>query len=352
MILEKLLLTIGATLLSGASLNEPQRALDEETNFTLYNGTEYDLRFENNYNDEVYIVPANTSLAINNTYHDANDWYVYMREDWDNADALWYECLDSIGLPATPEWQYAQFEWQSYFNVKGLISTAHGIGVYDYQYYDNQDLYIDPAKWGGIAKGISDFQGYSRITPENVSNVKIYKENGTYNTATAIYFARTSYEESFNYATIVFAVINNQNVMLANNFGYRENILNGSPGPADPKAIQPYLTYYNGWTNRVNLGTAELVKGAESYPTTGYMPLGYPDLTDVAIGYIAIGADSAANTTYALTAGFTFAYMAFSAIAPLFDFIVFPGVSIGLLICIPLIMTLMFAIIKLIKKGG
>ena len=95
-----------------------------------------------------------------------------------------------------------------------------------------------------------------------------------------------------------------------------------------------------------------VVKAAESYPNTGYMPYGYPNLTTEAIGYIAIGADSEANTTYALTAGFTFAYMAFSAIAPLFDFIVFPGVSIGLLICIPLIMTLMFAIIKLIKKGG
>lgn len=352
MIFDKLLLTIGATLLNGAVLNEPMRANEPETNFTLYNGTPYNLMFSHAYMEEQWIVQAHTSLAINQTYHASDDWYVLMKEDWDSVEAVWYECLDGIGLPATPNWTYIPYVWQSQFNVQGIISTAHGIGVYTYQYYDNQDLYIDPNQWGGIGKGINDFTGTIKLTPDNVSNIKIYKENGTYNTATAIYAARTSYQESFNYATIVYAAINGQNIMMANNFGYKQNIVSGGPAPADPMAIQPYLTYYNGWMNRVSLGTAELQKGAESYPTTGYMPYGYPHLSDDAIGYIAIGADSETNTTYALTAGFTFAYMAFSAIAPLFNFVIFPGVTIGLLITIPLIMTVMFAVIKLIKKGG
>lgn len=352
MVLDKLLLTFGLTLLNGAVLNEPMRANESDPNFTFYNSTPYELKFVDGYSDDEYIVPSNTSLAIEHTYHNANDFYVYMKEDWDEAETLWYECLDSIGIPATPDWNYQQDEWNSYFNVQGLISTAHGIGVYKYEYYSNQDLYIDPNKWGGIAKGINDYNGNFRITPENTSNVKIYKENGTYNTATKIYAARTSFDESFNYATIVYAVINNQNVMLANNFGYKETIINGAPSPADPKAIQPYLTYYNGWTNRVSLGNAELQKAAESNPNTGYMPLGYPYLTDVPIGYIAMGDSTESETSTVLMAGFTFAYWAFTAIAPIFSFVVFPGVSIGLLICIPLIMTLMFAVIRIIKKGS
>lgn len=345
-------MTVGLTLLNGAVFNEPMRANEPETNFTFYNSTPYDLKFVDGYSDDEYIVPSQTSLGINHTYHNANDFFVYMKENWDDADALWYECLDTIGLPSSPSWNYHDEEWMSYFNVQGLISTAHGIGVYKYEYYDNQDLYINPSEWGGIGKGINNYNGSFRITPQNVSSIKIYKENGTYNTATAIYGARISYEESFNYATIVFAVINNQNVMLANNFGYKESVFNGAPAPADPKAIQPYLTYYNGWTNRVSLGNAELQKGAESYPNTGYMPYGYPYLTDEPIGYIAMGENTESETTTVLMAGFTFAYWAFTAIAPLFSFVVFPGVSIGLLICIPLIMTLLFMVIKLIKKGG
>lgn len=352
MLIDKLLLTFGLTLANGLVLNEPLRASDPDYNFTFYNATDYDLKFVDGFSDDEYIVPSNSSLAIKHTYHAANDFYVYMEEDWDDADAMWYECLDSIGLPATPEWGYSGDDWMSYFNVQGLISTAHGIGVYKYEYYNNQDLYIDPTKWGGIAKGTNDYVGQFKLTPDNVSNIRIYKENGTYNTATAIYAARTSYDESFNYATIVFAIINNQAILLADNFGYKETIVSGGPGPADPKAIQPYLTYYNEWTNRVSLGYAELQKAAESYPKTGYMPYGYPYLTDKAVGYIAIGENSEADTQYALLVGFTFSYWAFTAIAPIFSFIVFPGVSIGLLICIPLIMSLLFAVIRLIKKGG
>lgn len=351
--LDKLFILTTLCALQGpiTDIREPMRA-NTIQDFTIYNATNYEILVQNAYSDDEYIVPAKTNLQVNLVYNQPNDLAVYIKEDWDSLQKpLWYECLDSIGQPTYPNWQYAQWQWQSYFIVQGLNSTSNGLGIYEEEYISNtQSYYIAPYTWGGISKGQSNWTNTISLLPATGMNPRIHKKDGSYMTASNIQVRRSNIETNVNYATLVYATINGTYFNIANNFGFKEQTFTGFPTPQADTDLQPYLLYYNDWTNEVTFYNTPMPKAAEANPNTGYEPMRYL-ITDNP-GYLGYSAQSQEDTAYALTAGFTFAYMAFTAIAPLWGYKVFPGVSIGLLICIPLLISLVFAVIKLIKKGG
>lgn len=350
--LDKLFILTTLCALQGpiTDIREPMRA-NTIQDFTIYNATNYEIMVFNLYDDAEYIVPAKTNSIVDLQYNHPDDLLVYIHEDWDTIPTLWYECLDSIGQPTYPNWEYNNDEWVSKFRVQGLISNSNGLGIYEEKYIPNtQTYYIAPYTWGGISKGLSDWTGTNTILPTNGMNPRIHKKDGSYMTASNIQVRRTNIETNVNYATLVYATINGTYFNLANNFGFKEQTFTGFPSPQADTDLQPYLLYYNDWTNEVTFWNTQMPKNAESDPNTGYVP--FKNLVTDNPGYLGYSEQSTEETMYALTAGFTFAYMAFTAIAPLWGYMVFPGVSIGLLICIPLLISLVFAVIKLIKKGG
>ena len=226
-----------------------------------------------------------------------------------------------------------------------------GFGIYTTQYTDTTvNYYIDAVKWGGIAKGANDFTGSITIT--NGLEVKITKQNQTQNIVTDLKVVR--YNSNFkdpNYATMVYGTINGELVNIANNFGYTEYIMSALPIPNEETQLQPYLLYYNDFTNKINFTYQPLPKTAEINPQTGY-GTSTTYLSTREVGYLVYTPGGSEEAQTALTTGFMLAGLAFAVLEPLFGYMLFPGISIGLLFTIPLLMSLVFAIIKIIKKGS
>lgn len=354
--IKELLLAFAITTASGSGLldvREPSRANDEEFNFTLYNGTPYELLFINGYSDEEFIVEPEMNTKINYTFHSSTDWAVYMKEDWDSITAdLWYECLDSISQPSTPNWQYAQWEWESYFIVQGMTSNTHGLGVYEQRYLPrNTDFYIDTSLLGGVTHGISDWTGTIDLIPQNTT-IRIFKDDQTYSELTNLKMRRMNVEMATSYNVCIYSEVgSNNNLMIANNTGYNREYFQGFSTLSDPSKIQPYIKYYNHYTNRIRFISGEYPKSAEVNPATGYEPLSIWGLTESVTGYVGYSTGGVDEAIVSITTGMTFVATSFITISQFFGYMIFPGISLGLLLCIPLILQLIFVIIRIIKKG-
>lgn len=347
------LLTLTICALSGAGsldIREPSRA-NNEPNFTLYNDSGYTIQAYCSSQDEEYLIETGDKLSLFYTYH-ADDWKIIVEGYWDDFNSMWFEVLDSISTPQYPEWDYNAAANQSYFSVTGQTSVATGIGIYKVRYFDpTTDYYIDPTTWGGIQKGQRDWRGEISIVPQNANNIRIYKDDGTYNTATELKVKRAPVDDkSTLYASLVYAKISGAYINIANNYGFTDLSVGYAPLPTDITKYQPYLLYQNHYTNKVRLINCEMTKSPEQYPDTGYQPgVGY--LSEENPGYLTYQESGQTEGFDALAKGFELVMNSFAAVAPIFSYMVFPGITVGFLFLIPLLITLTFAMIKLIKKG-
>lgn len=351
MFLDKLFILTALCALQGTitDIKEPNRALDEP-NFTIYNGTDKTMIVYSNSTDEEYYIEPSEKLEL--VYEMRfNDWLAEFYGNFDDwSDSLWYEPFDLHSAPASPDWIYNGNI--SYFQVRTSYEYT-GFGVYKHEYYDiDVDFFLDPNKWGGIQRGIDDWAGTRPLTKTD-EYFRLYKENGSYITAKNLEVKRApAGDYNPNYATLVYCTVNNQYINIANNFGYSGNVMTVAPTPGNDGEVQPYLLYYNGYSNRFRIGY-EKPRDAENYPQTGYMPVDSPIyFTTKNIGYISYTESGQTEGFDAIKTGFDLVALSFGAIAPLFGYMIFPGMTLGFLLLIPTLIALTFAIIKLIKKGG
>lgn len=346
------ILTLGICIASGSGLldiREPSRAV-YNGDYLAWNGTDYDLEINSIYLDSTLSMPANQKTYI--TQDTTKDMEIMSTDQrLDSTSRIWYCVFDGPNIPQTPTW--VQQPWGSYFTIPGSSVPNYGFGVYkEVDIPTNVNYYIDPALWGGISVGLTDWTGERALMPPN-SILRIYKEDGTYAQLTNLYVKRTKQEKNNNYLTIIYSNINdNQKMMLANNYGVTNQYFNGFSAPTTTVNTQPYLKYYNGFTNRVTFASGIMEKNPFAENGKGYNELNTFGLNEYVTGYMGQSDGGVNEAVVSITTGMGFVASSFIVVSQFFNYMIFPGLSLGLLLCIPLIMTLILAIIKIIKKGG
>lgn len=349
------LLTLAVCGLSAGGNNvdirEPQRINYSNGDYKIQNGLDVDIIVYSSYADEDVEVPAKSTAYI---VHDT-DYHLGItipNFDWDNIDySIWYAFFDGPNVPNNPSWEYRGVN--SYFEPVQPSANNYGFGVYKERNLPrNQDLYIDTSLVGGVSHGVNDWTGTINLMPPNAS-IRIYKDDNTYAQLTNLKMRRMNIENSSNYDTLIYSELGTNNYLnIANNKGYTREYFSGFATPSDIFAIQPYLTYYNGYTNKIRFVSGVYEKVADSENGLGYRPLSVYGLSEYPTGYIAYNTGAVDETIVTITGGMGLVASSFLIVSSFFGYKIFPGITLGLLLCIPLMMELIFVIIKLIKKGS
>lgn len=354
MIFDKLLATAllcTSTGLTNVDIREPQRINYDDMSYKIQNGIDEDIVVYSSYTDEDVVVPAlSTAYIVHDT--DYKLGITIRNFDWDASEYnMWYAFFDGPNVPQNIEWQYHGND--SYFQPTQPTSLNSGFGLYKERYLPrNQDFYIDTSLKGGVSHGLSDWTGTITLLPPN-SSIRIYKEDNSYAQLTNLKMRRMNIENSSNYDVLIYSELGTNNYLnIANNKGFTNEYFSGFSAPSSTAAYQPYLTYYNGYTNKIRFVSGNYEKVADSPNGLGYIPLTNYGLSEYPTGYIAYNTDGAEETVVSLTTGMGLVASSFLIVSSFFGYKIFPGITLGLLLCIPLIMELIFIIIKVIKKGA
>lgn len=335
--------------LSNVDIKEPNRAIYED-DYLIINGLDKEIVVYDPKLDEEYTVPAESRMGI--PFDTDYQMSIYVPNyDWDNDTPVWYAVFDGPNIPMTPEWTYTNTG--STFNIPGGGYNHYGIGVYyEYNLPTNEDFYIDTSLKGGVTKGLADWTGEMPLIPPN-STIRIYKEDGTYATLNNLYIRRANVENSSLYDVLIYTKLGTNSYMnIANNKGFTQQYFQGFSTLSDPMKLQPYVKYYNGYTNKIRFVSGTYEKNALAENGLGFVPLTNYGLSEYVTGYIGYSEGGVDESVVALTGGMGLVASSFLIVSSFFGYMVFPGISIGLLLCIPLIMELIFVIIKVIKKGA
>lgn len=135
-------------------------------------------------------------------------------------------------------------------------------------------------------------------------------------------------------------IINDMTTIAANSLSGR--------APDDPSQVTQLMMYNGTYTNKLTFTSGYYTR---SWTTQGYTT-DIPMLSKEYQPYASFS--SAGNTGISFTpisTGVTLVALSFEALNSLFGYLVFPGLTLGMLLLVPTFLGIMFAIIKLVKKG-
>lgn len=140
--------------------------------------------------------------------------------------------------------------------------------------------------------------------------------------------------------------------------GYCQYFVNGlddvannsrTNGGTSIEELTNMMLYDDGWTNRLVFTSGYYSRG---YNVNGYQELNQSFFSKEFVGYANRTASNDINISLEpLTVGFDLIAMAFSSVGALFSFMIAPGITLGLLVLVPVILTVILFILKIIKKG-
>lgn len=178
----------------------------------------------------------------------------------------------------------------------------------------------------------------SNILPSN-STANLHLSHGGYASINQISLER----EAQNKGISAFVQIK------INNLTYIANNSITGITPIDYSQCTNVMMYKSNFTNIITFTSGYYPR---SYNTQGYSDQ-FAYLTDEYTPYISF--TSAGNTNISLeplTTGVHLVTISFEALNSLFGYLVFPGLTLGMLLLVPTFVCIMFAIIRIIKKGA
>lgn len=109
------------------------------------------------------------------------------------------------------------------------------------------------------------------------------------------------------------------------------------------------MLYDDGWSNRITFTSGYY---SRAYNVNGYAELNSSYFSKAFVGYASRTASNDISISLEpLTVGFDLVAMAFSSIGAFLSFMVAPGITLGILLMVPVILTIILFILKVIKKG-
>lgn len=120
-------------------------------------------------------------------------------------------------------------------------------------------------------------------------------------------------------------------------------------GGTSVEELTNIMLYDEGWSNKITFTSGYY---GRAYNVNGYAELNSTYFSKAFVGYASrTSSNDISISLEPLTVGFDLVALAFSSIGNFLSFMVAPGITIGLLLMVPIIITLLLFILKLIKKG-
>lgn len=332
MFLDKLIATTILCASMGLNLNDGSNSAPSTATKTFMNSTEYEMVLNN-----VVPLDPHSYVTLDEEVSVYTDMYVAVYNAESKPDDVYYwvnqvDNEEEVLIPSS--------SWQ---DVSGVF------------FYDLTDLSSD------TINGIQFFQKKTLvgetyyITQPSLENVSFFDENLLPDGSTALLDLNNGSSVSITSLSLE-KVAQPKGItpfiqLKINNLSYIANNSITGITPIDSSQCTNVIMYKSNYTNRLTF-------------TNGYYPRawnvqGYSDvigrgiLTEEYQPYISF--TTASNTGISLeplTTGVTLVGLSFEALNSLFGYLVFPGVTLGMLLLVPVILGLLFAIIKLVKKGG
>lgn len=344
MFTDKLLMVLGLTLFNGAVLNEPQRANDFQ-GYEIINATDRTIEIYNPSVDEAQDINAKTRTIFNWEIDTASSWsLIISKEDYPTKPTNFYYIYNASDFedPVNITFENSTYDW--YCNITGYEPSV-GLQIGTYENLTGMTYYYDNAVLNNLQT--STIVGETHvINLLNGKTAKIQKEDNSFtNTLTEIDIVIQSLGTNYRHIEYLVAKINGQNVTMASNINY--NQVAQDPNNVQ-NALNPYLTFFDGWTNKVVFQSGQ--KSVKYGYLNGLDPYGF---TTTNYGYKgeqgAIGENNDGWT--ALEAGILLVSKSFDVVSGFFSWVIFPGITLGLLLLFPILLCMLLWIIKLVKKG-
>lgn len=342
MFTDKLLIVLGLTLFNGAVLNEPQEALRPSPTYEVINATDKNITLEQGYSDEQVRIPSKTRTNYPYTYKTDDDlilyisktdyptkptnfYYIYNAPDFEDPVDIVFNDVPSNVWTATIE-GYEPSLGVQIGTYESLIGKTY--------YYDNETL--------------SNLSTSSIVGDEQVINIldgktaKLQKEDGSFTaTVSEIFIDIVKLPKGYTHLMYLGYKLNGQTVTMATNLDYNSMAMGETK-------IYPYLVFFNGYTNKVVFQSGNksikygTLKGIDPH---GFTPNNY--------GYKGEQGEIGENNAgwSALEAGIALVGKSFDVVSGFFSWVIFPGITLGLLLLFPILLCMLLWIIKLVKKG-
>lgn len=312
----------------GLNLNDaPNRA----TNMTrdIMNSTEYDI-----------VLAQELPIHAHTEERDINA-----------TDVFWTDAYISVTASAKPTDIYYWINQVD--NEQEVLCTFYEVPIANTYYFDLPDLTNE------TISGIQFFQKVSMVgdtyylvqpnlsntdvtnsnlLPEN-STANLHLSNGNTASITNLRYEKTAMDKGI----IAFAQFKINNMTYIAN-----NSLTGIT-PVDSSQVTNILMYKENYTNRITFTSGTY---ARYWNTQGYTKLSGLLSEDYQPYVTYTAANNMGISLVPLTTGVTLVGLSFDALNSLFGYIVFPGITLGMLLLIPVILGIVFTVIKLVKKGS
>lgn len=346
MFTDKLLMILGLTLFNGAVLNEPQRVNDFQ-GYEIINATDKNFELYNVGADESQTITAKTRTIFNWDIDTSRNWTLTISyQDYPTKPTNFYYIYNASDFEEPVNITFNEVPAPFWSATITGYEPSRGLQIGTYENLTGMTYYYDNAV-------LSNLQTSSIVGEEQTINLldngrtaKIQKEDGSFtSTLSEIDILIQSLGTGYQHIMYLLYVENGQNFIMASNINY--NQVAQDPQNVQ-KALNPYLTFFDGYTNKVIFQSGK--KSVKYGSMNGLDPYGF---TPNNYGYKGeqgqIGENNAGWS--ALEAGILLVGKSFDVVSGFFSWVIFPGITLGLLLLFPILLCMLLWIIKLVKKG-
>lgn len=321
------------------TLLSPNMAYVPIPSFTLVNATDSRILFYAADPDEEQVLPAKTITNYNWQINTSKDMAVLIyKSDFPTKPVDFYYLLDAPDSePVDIVFSESSTTW--YYTIDAY-EPARGIQIGRYESLAGVHAYIDPVKLGltGAPTIIPNNVAYSLTSEAGIPTFQIVQSNGslTSSFSNLSIYRNTSVTQGVIPLTHLYATFTGTHTSVE----IAKNRIEGD------NTNQPALYFTNLFTNEVVFGNGQkIIRFGELEASLPY----FFSPTDT--GYLSENAAAGSLGMDTLMKGFELGGLALSLLGSAFGWVIFPGISIGLLLLFPLIISLFVWLIRFLKKG-
>lgn len=328
----KELLIVGALITPHAV--EPMRAIINANTYTVVNATNKDIVLYQAYSDEEVTFAAKSIQKFPYKVQTADDITLYVKKtDYVIAPTDFYYLYNAPDFedPVNVTFSSLNDEYW-YYNIDGYDPST-GLQIGRYESLNGVHGWVDEEKFG-INGNLNASLPYNTLTdmiPNGVT-FKYVLNNGTQSSAVNhLYVMKAKPSVGSINQVALYANASHTSIVAYN--GYDPN-------------LNPFLLYYGNFTNEVVFQSGyKTVKFGE---LEGSLPYYF---TDIPLSFVSDNDEVRESVWDTLTHSFELVGMVFAAIGTPFAWLILPGVSIGVLLLVPLLIGMFVWLIRFLKKG-
>lgn len=322
-------------------INQPSRAnITPAYSYEVINATDHSLQLLQGYSDEYVSVNAKTIMQYPYGVDKEDGFGVFIsKTDYPTKPTNFYYIYDAADFedPITITFtEQAGNVWYAYIEE---YEPATGLQIGQYDSVLGETYYFANDELSAIMVSTAYGESYTMNLLEGYT-AKLQMEDGTWtqtlNNITLVITALPN-DQFYNYLQVIVPQLNNAWIAM-----------NATPADLDKGTTQPYLVFYGGYTNKLVFQSG--VKRVRYGNLDGLDPFCF---TKNNTGYKGEQGSYTSNDGWsALDAGIRLVTKSFETAAKMFDWVIYPGITIGLFVLVPLMFSLVLWLIKLVKKGS